>query len=331
MKTVDDIINELRAYKRSRIITTAIHLGVLDALGDEKQPKTTEAIVKLLSIAPNWLTTILNVLCDCDLVALHNDAYHLTQLGLDANQNVALRAFAGYHFHCYEAWAGLPEAMSSGEGMDFHRQRIQNQEFCRAYLYSMAAIADAKLDFIRMECDPYLYGNILDIGAGPASLCRALAAADSTRFVTALDYEEIATQARCLYGESDNFRWLSGDFLTIPRDQQFDSIYCGHLFEYCPKNELQHWLLKIQQLLKPGGHFVLLAFLRESGQPDMQHLNIFEVSTGLHGPRLGTLCSLEEMKHCLAESGFMVVLNKTAPRGPSYPEHLIISQHNITE
>ncbi|MBC2714961.1 MAG: class I SAM-dependent methyltransferase [Desulfobacteraceae bacterium] len=326
MNALEELYNEIRAYKRSRIIATAIHLGILSALKSQEKAVSLDLLSSELSLARDWLSAVLTILSQYGLVTSNYGLYSLTESGMTAESDRTLKAFAGYHFHCFESWMHLPEAMKSGKSINFHRQKIKDKDFCKSYLMSMKAISEPYLDFLEHECGSYLKGQILDIGAGPSCFCRRLARQDKNINIIALDYDEIVLSAREIFGETENFRWTAGDFLKWETSSEFDAAYCGHLLEYSSKQKLPVWLRKIRSFIKNGGYLVIVIFLRDDDNGAPEGIDLFEISTGLNGTNLGYIMTRKEIMTSLQMSGFKDITIKTLPEGPSYSEYLVMCQ-----
>jgi cyclopropane fatty-acyl-phospholipid synthase-like methyltransferase len=330
MSGIDHLYDEIRAYKRSRIMATAIHLGILSAL-KRHGPVSLAKLSADLSLVPDWLTAILRILCRQGFVTVKGQSYSLTEVGHEAESDSTLRAFSGYHFHCFDSWMCLPQAMFSKKGNNFHRQRIRDKDFCRAYLMSMAAIAESHAEFVEQECGSLLKGAILDIGAGPSYLCRRLAHSDASVTITALDFEEIVLSAKELYGEPENLQWIAGDFFHWEASGQFDAAHLGHVLEYCPKDELAIWLRRIRSFIKDEGYLILVVFLRDENSEAAEDLDLFEISTGLNGANLGHISTTTQITDELQHAGFRNIEVKMIPEGPSYSEYLVTCQASPCE
>lgn len=319
MSRMCSLFDELRAYKRSRALTVAITGGLLDAISDDGG--TSDKVAADCGMSEDWACSLLGVLADLELVECVKDNWRLTSAGRDAATDKALRSFASYHLHCYEAWKDLPErtgGVSSNGG--FHRQSIGNPVFARAYLQSMEAIGQRSLPFLQKEC--HLDGNVVDVGAGPSTFCRHLAATPECR-VTGLDLPPLVESAKQLFRYPDPFEWVAADFREYAPEDRFDGLFCSHLLEYASPSELPGWLAQLRGFLRPGGTAAFLVFLRESREDRVIELDLFELSTGLNGERLGRICTLDEFRAVLNDAGAKNIMLKALPKGPSYSEYLV--------
>ena len=320
MNNMSRLYSELRHYKRSRALSVAIRRGVLKAMSTN--PASLAELSSRTGIAEAWPRPLLGVLQDLELISLDESEFCLTQEGAQADADPTLTAFAGYHFNCFDAWRMLPDHIEGISGGGFHRARIEDPDFCRAYLESMDCIAGANIEFLRRECNDALRGAVLDIGAGPATLCRSLAE-DNSIFLAALDLPLMVHMARRLYGESDHIRWIEADFTKWLADRRYDAAFCSHFLEYCPRPQLPRWLDRIKNCIKPDGNLVLVSFLRSNDGSIEPELDMFELSAGLNGEMPGHLCTVKELAGALQKAGFKVMDIGQIPEGPSYSEFLV--------
>jgi len=318
-RTCHNLFDELRAYKRSRALAVALSVGMLDAV-HEGYEKTID-IAARCKVRKDWASSLLRVLADLGVVERTAEVWKLTRTGGEAVSDEALRAFSGYHLHCYEAWLDLPARCNGRAGTQgYHRRAARNREFVQSYLRSMDAIAQRSLPFLKRHCR--LDGKILDVGAGPSTFCRHLAE-DRGCHVTALDLPPIVEEARKLYGCTPRCKWTGGDFREYAPPQQYDAVFCSHLIEYASQAELPGWLSRIIGFVRPGGNSAFLTFLREEGAAEAAQLNTFELSTGVNGEDLGHICAPSELEDALKVAGAADVACTPLPEGPSYSEYLV--------
>lgn len=318
-RACQNLFDELRAYKRSRALAVALCAGVLDAVHEGNE--VTGDIAKRCRMREDWASSLLRVLADLGVLERTSDTWKLTREGEEAVADEALRAFGGYHLHCYEAWLDLP-ARCNGEAEieGFHRRAADNGSFVRSYLRSMDAIARRSLPFLKQHCR--LDGRVLDVGAGPSTLCRQLAEERGSQ-ITAIDLPPITEQARELYGCPQGFEWVGADFRAYVAMQPYDAVFCSHLIEYAPQSELRAWLGQLLGFIRPRGTAAFLTFLRNDEATNTSQLDLFELSTGVNGESLGHICMPDELQDALKASGATDVACTALPEGPSYSEYLM--------
>jgi len=318
-RACQNLFDELRAYKRSRALAVAVSAGVLDTVHEGNE--TTGTIAEQCKMQEDWASSLLRVLADLGVVERTADTWKLTCMGEEAVADETLRAFSDYHLHCYEAWLELPARCNGrADVQGFHRRAADDGDFVRSYLRSMDAIAQRSLPFLKQHCR--LDGRVLDVGAGPATFCRHLVE-DRGCHVAALDLPPIVEEARNLYGCPQGFAWIGGDFREYAPPQQYDAIFCSHLIEYASQPELPAWLGRIIGFIRPGGTAAFLTFLRSEGVVGTAQLNLFELSTGVNGERLGHICTPNEFQDALRNAGAADITCKPLPEGPSYSEYLV--------
>ena len=314
-----NIFDQLRAYKQSRALAVALTLGLLDTL--EQGAESSEQVASSCGTLEAWTGSLLAVLADLGLVAHSGNTWRLTPKGRAAATDDALRCFAEYHLHCYEAWLDLPHrCRGSVHDGGFHRRALEDPEFVRTYLLSMESIAQWNLPFLEKEC--CLRGAVLDVGAGPSTFCRHMACKGNTR-VTALDLPPLVEAAKRHFDYPGNFEWIGADFRDYTPEKKFDGLFCSHLLEYASASDLPEWLARLHGFLRPGGTAAFVVFLRDPRPKTDVDLDLFELSTGVNGERLGHVCTTEEFLEVLREAVATEIACEVLPEGPSYSEYLV--------
>ena len=321
MTIIDDLIHTLRIYKSSHMLASAVGLGVLNALA--QQQASINDISIQCKISQGYSRIFLRVLDHFGLAQRTNNQYQLTPLGDEAVKNEMFCSFCSYHMYGFGAWSELRNCCRTGsKGGRYHQKNLSDPNFCRAYLLAMESIAQSNLSFLQERCRPLLRRRILDIGAGPSTLCRHLSQTIDCH-VTGLDRPQIIQMARELFSYPENFTWETTDFHDFMPQKLYDGIFCSHFLEYCSKENLASWLKKIGTLICPGGVSVFVVFLRTEESDINLKLDLFEISTGLNSETLGYICTIEEMESALLEQGCSDIVISSFPKSASYSEFLV--------
>ena len=169
-----------------------------------------------------------------------------------------------------------------------------------------------------------MHGSILDIGAGPSTLCRHMAKRNKDQ-VTGVDLEPVVTMAQKLFDYPENYSWEPVDFDRYHPEIHFDCIYCSHILEYCSPTGLPVWIKKIKTLLKPGGITAFVVFLRKDNTfAGTLGLDMFEISTGLNGANLGHIATEQEIVAICSDNGGTLIDCSPLPGDASYSEYLVM-------
>ncbi len=322
MTDLDPVFAQLRAYKQSRLLAVALHQGILRNFA--KEDLSVQDVAQTTGLNIHWLRPILGVLVDHGLLSSNSAFYSLTALGRAVNNDRALNAFAGYHFHCYSAWNSLPSTIEAGNGGSYHKTAEQDPDFCNSYISSLDEIARYNLDYLQQYCQPLLSGKILDVGCGPATLIRSLLTCNPLLQADALDLPPISAAAEKLYGRDTGINWVVGDLWTWQSEQVYDFLFCSHLLEYAGEEKLLPLLQRLKTFLAPGGTMFFVLFVRsEENDPD---LDLFEISTGLNGEQMGHVPSIQEFQEVLKQAQLELIEFKHLPQGPSYREAIFQCQ-----
>lgn len=141
--------------------------------------------------------------------------------------------------------------------------------------------------------------------------------------MTAVDLPPIVKEAQKLFGCLPNFEWAAADFRRYVTAQRFDALFCSHLLEYASELELPEWLAQMAGCIRPEGTAAFLTFLRDAESGSLEQLNLFELSTGVNGERLGHVCTPSEIEKALRKAGASDIVCAPLPKGPSYSEYLV--------
>lgn len=322
MADLTPVFKQLRAYKQSRLLAVALHQGVL--LNFANGDLSVQEVAQSSGLDVVWLKPVLGVLVDHDLLSFDSDRYSLTDLGRAVNADNALNAFAGYHFHCYSAWASLPDSLEFGSGCSYHSTAERDPDFCDSYIKSLDEIAQHNLGYLLDYCQPHLKGHVLDVGCGPATLTRSLLAQNPQVKADALDLPPISIAAEKCYGQNSELNWMPGDLWTWQPDLAYNSLFCSHLIEYAGEQKILPLLQRLKGFVEPGGTMLFVLFVRtEQSDPD---LDLFEISTGLNGEQMGHVPTVREFTDVLKEAQIELIECKQLPQGPSYREALFHCQ-----
>ena len=105
--------------------------------------------------------------------------------------------------------------------------------------------------------------SALDVGCGEGLLTRELRAA-GVAHVTGLDLD--AEQVARARGQADGgLRYLVGNVLEVPRDEQFDLVTCFATLHHL---DLEDGLRRLRDLVSPGGHLVVVGLARVGSPAD---------------------------------------------------------------
>jgi 2-polyprenyl-3-methyl-5-hydroxy-6-metoxy-1,4-benzoquinol methylase len=105
--------------------------------------------------------------------------------------------------------------------------------------------------------------SALDVGCGEGLLTRQLRAAGVAQVTGVdLDPEQIA---RARSQADAGLRYLVGDVLEVPRDEQFDLVTCFATLHHL---DLDDGLRRLRSLVSPGGHLVVVGLARVATPTD---------------------------------------------------------------
>lgn len=312
------LISELRAYKRAHTLASAVSSGILDVIqsGNDKISKISNAT----GIDQRYCFDYLEILRYYKLINIDDDCYIVTEIGKAAAMNDEFRAFSVYHLKEFEAWTQLNENAKLGAvGGKFHAKEMTDGEFTTAYMNMMNLIAEKNTEYIYEKIKHLLKGNIIDVGAGPATFCR-YAAKRAPINVTLVDYHEIVKKNKEMFSYPVEFTWVETDFRSYKPNKLYDCSFCSHIMEYYPDD-----FSTVRNMVKSDGFSIFVLFLRQENTCDPDSA-LYEISTGLNGVSIGHIFTIKEISDKLSKYGGRNIEILPLPGDVSYKEYLVLCE-----
>lgn len=224
--------------------------GLLRLLAEAQAPVADPA--GALGLHPVGAERVLAVLAVSGLVERSDDGWWGSRLLRVANEGLV----AGVDGAC-RAFAGAPSLLETGcvsegfEGMVYSRRAVDG-------LARMAALAADHLAGLLGPAE----GEILDLGAGSAVWSLAMASADPSARVVALDRASVLVAARAradALGLSERFDALPGDLGALPRASgRFARVVLANVLHLFDEPRVAAVLRWVADALRPGGELVIV-------------------------------------------------------------------------
>ncbi|MCP2338099.1 methyltransferase [Actinomadura rupiterrae] len=323
-------------FWESRVLMSAIELGLFEALADG--PRPVERIVRELGLHERGVRPFLDALTGLGMLAREDGgAYGLTPVAKRflteaEGTNVAGLPLAASHLW-WESWKGLTEMLRTGlpqnkanAGDDPFEALYADPERVRAFHAAMAGGATgAALALAReSDLDWDAVKTVADVGAAGGAVLRTLLTAHPHLAGIGFDlpqvrphFERAAREA----GLADRMRFEGGSFFTDDLPAA-DLLVLGHVlcdWDTATKRDL---LAKAYKALPAGGAVVVYDLMTDPGRPDgaanlfghLADLHMMLESPGGHGYRPADAAAW------LAEAGF----GRVSVRPLSGPEWLAV-------
>jgi SAM-dependent methyltransferase len=172
-------------------------------------------------------------------------------------------------------------------------------------------------------------GRVLDVGAGAAPWSIALARADATARVTALDLPPVLETTRSQVTEAglgDRFTFVAADLLDVsPEPASADLVVLAnvcHLFDDATCAEV---VGRLRRALAPGGRLAIIDVLPEAVQAGSRRsalLALYELGLSMRTAS-GRVHPLAAQQRWVEGAG--LALTSVDPLDPRFPVHLVVA------
>lgn len=314
------------SFIESRILQTAVLLGIFDAIEDGASASTVAARVRT---DPRATALLMNALVAMRLLVKDNERFHLTPGAEAYLRSAAPRAFTGmieFDAALWDGWGHLPDAVRTGRPVrrtDMFQSDPQDTErFVHAMHSLVMARGDAEMlaESLGLE----RVQRLLDIGAGPGTypiqFCLRHAHLRATIFdlagtlaVTRRYVEAAACHAR--------IELMAGDFNRDPLPRGFDLVFLSNIIHGEDEAAVEALLYKAAAALQSGGRIVIKDHILDADLTSPAVGAIFSIQMLLFAR--GRDYSFEEVRTWLQRAGFTDVMHQQLP--PPLTSSLVIA------
>ncbi|HEY6990955.1 MAG TPA: methyltransferase [Bryobacteraceae bacterium] len=220
------ILELMHAFRRSKILFTAVRLGIFDRL--ETAPATAAQLAADLNLHPGALTRLLDACIPIELLTREGDLYRNTSATSRALVTASPDSLVGYILHSdrslYPLWGRLDDAVREGtnrwEQVFGDRGSLFDHYFrdpvsMRSFLTGMHGAGQLTSDRIVRAFDLSRFEHLIDLGGATGHLAIAACHAYPKLRATVLDLPAVEPYAREFIanaGLTDRIDFKAADF-----------------------------------------------------------------------------------------------------------------------
>jgi len=257
---------------QGRALMAGVHLKIFETIAHKAL--SLEQLVDTLSLNPESLGLLLNVLVCSNYLVYKKEKYSLTELSKKTLlPDAECQVWGGIEYARirWKMLDHLEEVIKTGKGVDIHKDFLNTHENWTFYQRSMYEHAVVGADEIANNI-PVREGakKMLDIGGAHglygAKICQMHPPMTSTVF----DLPDAVKTAESLAKEAgiDNIvDFKPGNALKDDLGSDYDLIFASNLCHHFTEQENQKFLCKIYAALKEGGSVALFGFT----PPDLEN------------------------------------------------------------
>lgn len=315
--TYDELVEKVRSAWQSRIILTAVELGVPDALA--LGAARASEVARRLGTDARGTELLLYACVPLGLVAKTGERFSNSPLAeeyLVRDAPTYRGSGLRHHANLWKSWSGLTDVVRAGrpEAAESERPRDEYHDYVRA----MYDFGWERAQALAQAIDLSGVSRMLDLGGGPGSFAVAFCARNPEMEAVVLDKPpalEVAAEIVERHGQGERVKTKAGDFLTDDIGHGYDLVLVSQIIHSFGEKQNRLILGKASDALTPGGMLVLMDFFLEDDRASPPMPAIFAINM-LVNTAGGRTYTWSEVEAWLGEIGFGDIRRQAIP-GPA--------------
>jgi SAM-dependent methyltransferase len=250
------------AFIESRILQTAVLLGIFDVVSDST---TAETVAARLHTNPRATGLLMNALVAMGLLLKQQGVFRLTAAADTYLRSDAPHSLTGmilFDAALWDSWARLPQAVHTGEParrLDMFQNDPQDTERFISAMHSLVMArgdADIIVGFLELE----RVGRMLDIGSGPGTYPIRFCLKHPHLRATIFDLPGTLAVTRRFVDAApcrDRIELVAGDYNRDPLPAGFDLTFLSNIIHGDDEAANQRLMHAIYAALQRGGRIVI--------------------------------------------------------------------------
>jgi SAM-dependent methyltransferase len=307
------------SYAESRILHTAVALGVFDAL--DAGGRTAAEIATHLETNPRATELLLNALVAMRLVRKDRERYRETEIArtmLAAASPTSYADMIRFDAALWPLWEHLPEAVRSGTPPRAPDAFQSSPTETARFIQGMDSLVRARGDAGVLAEHLALAGNerLLDVGAGPGTYAIELCRRHPTLRATIADLPGTLAITRgyvTASGFDDRITLVACDYRCDPLPGDHDVVFMSNVIHGEDEATNRQLMQRAAEALVPGGRLLIKDHITDDSGTSPAVAAIFSITMLLftHGRDY----SFPEIRAWLVDAGFSRVEVDALPPG----------------
>jgi SAM-dependent methyltransferase len=256
----DPFLDTFTGLVAARAVTTAVMLGVFDALHDA--PASPDELAERLELDPLGAQTLLATLATLGYVA--GEPARNTEVSerlLVKSSPDSIATFIGHQGDLHwQVLDMLPEAVRDGDAYSMHEQRHEDAERWEAYIRGLFEISRAEQDANAALVKVDSPQRLVDVAGGHGGFAMAMCRRHPGLLATVLDLPPSAAIGRRIvaeHGFADRVEFREGDVFDVGLGENLDVVSVFNLIHHLPEERDRELVRMARAALRPGGALVI--------------------------------------------------------------------------
>ncbi|NOY80748.1 MAG: methyltransferase domain-containing protein [Kiritimatiellaeota bacterium] len=304
----DKLENAVRAFQVSRLVLTAVELGVFPAVGENGADAGT--VTERLGTDARATAMLLNALVAIGLLAKDGAFFRCTPLSAEMLCRVApcfVLPMLEHMGHLWESWSHLTEIVRGGSLPVRIEEPACREDQVESFIGAMHHFGLRQQGPFVQAIDWTGVRHVLDLGGGSGvyaiSFCRAAPCLTATVF----DRASVVRLARRYIEEAGltaRIRVLAGDMLADDIGSGYDLVWLSNVIHSMAREDVAVLFRKVAGALNPGGRFVVRDFVLEDDRTRPAPGAVFALNMLVNTPA-GRCYTRSELAELLKAAGLV--------------------------
>lgn len=306
MEPRDALLAHGRAFTESRILLTAVELGLFDAVA--REARTAEEVTQLLSGETRGVRILMDALTAMGYLEKSDGRYRLAPLYapyLDRASEESVVPMLEHSAGMWRRWSDLNDIVLGRRAYE-HRDVTATGEKLRAFIGGMHVLGRTRAPVLVERVAPGDAKMLLDVGGASGTYTIAFLRACPGMRATLFDLPEVVTMARerlASEGLLDRVQLVAGDYNRDPFPPEHDLTLLSAIIHQNSHEENVSLYRRCFEAMVPGGRIIIRDHILSPDRTSPRAGAVFAVNM-LCGTAGGNCYTFDEIRSGLEQAGF---------------------------
>jgi len=313
----DELNRYLRGFMESRLLLSAIELGLFTAVGSGA---TAADVAAGINADKRATEMILNALVAIELMEKDGDLFRNGAIAADylveGARHDSIQA-TRHPARLWHSWSTLTEAVKAGTSVTGDRG-ARDEEQTRAFIAAMHKNAEFRGKMVVAQLDLAGVNRLLDLGGGSGAYTIAFLAQKPDMRATLFDLPSVIPLSKNYVAQaklSDRVDFMAGSMISDPLGEGYDLVWVSAICHMWGETENRELIRRVYESLNPGGRIIIQDFVLEESKTAPRMAAIFALNM-LVNTKSGATYTGAEYHSWMQAAGFREVVRKPLP-GPT--------------
>jgi len=317
IKSSEDIREIANAFRESRILLSAIELGIFSVI--DKHLISAEDVAKKINTDTRATDRLLNALCAMGLLKKAKGRFFNSDLA--SKYLVEDKPdFMGNLFHTnhlWKSWSNLTESLKQGSSLKSEKTKEEKHNWTEAFIRAMHYRGVNQGKILAMMIDLSNVKKMLDVGGGSAAFSMEIVKKNPLIQATVLDLPYVIPLTKKYVTEAglqNNFDFIEGSFLSLDFESNYDLILLSAIIHMNSYEQNKLLVKKCSDALNKNGMLIINDFIMSEDRTKPYHGTLFALNM-LVGTANGDTFTEQEIREWFESAGLSNIERKNTSFG----------------